>query len=83
MVEQFSTDATLEKMHEMYMGKLTMPRYASNAIDHIKALVNTETYRQIEDDLSIIMDSYETRAFKIGFRLGIKSVMAYSIEELR
>ncbi len=67
----------------MYMGKLTMPRYASNAIDHIKALVNTETYRHIEDDLSIIRTAMRPELLKSDSGLALSPSWHTPIEELR
>ena len=82
-VKQISTDTVLEKLHDMYMEALPYPNKVREALDHIHSQVSHETYREIEDDLSILMDSFETRVFKLAFRVGFKTAIAFSQEELR
>ncbi len=82
IVEQIPTDVVLDKLHDMYMEGLPTPRPAEAAIQHIRSNVGEEVYNEIEDDLSIIMDCYEVRGFKIGFRAGFKTVLSFSQESL-
>ena len=81
-VKQISTDTVLDKLHDMYMEALPSPDKVREALDHSNSQVSHETYREIEDDLSILMDSYESRAFRLGFRVGFKTAISFSQEEL-
>jgi len=44
--------------------------------------IPSKSSNEIEDDLSIIMDHYEVRGFKLGFRVGFKAVISFSQEDI-
>ena len=81
-VEQIPTDEMLDKLHDMYMEGLPTPQKVEAAIKHIRSHAGKELYNEIEDDLSIIMDHYEVRGFKLGFRVAFKAVISFSQEDL-
>ncbi len=71
-------DQILEKIFDMYMENLPYPDGVEEALNHICSRVDRDTYKDIEDDLSLIMSQYETRAFKIGFSAGLKAANVLS-----
>ena len=81
-VKQIPTDEMLDKLHDMYMEGLPTPQKVEAAIKHIRSYAGKELYNEIEDDLSIIMDLYEVRGFKLGFRVAFKAVISFSQEDL-
>ena len=84
MIVQFiPTDAILDKLHDMYMENLPHPQDVEKALEHIQSQVDHKTYLEIEDDLSKIMDCFEVRGFHLGFRVGFKTVLSFSLEEMR
>jgi len=80
--KQIPTDEMLDRLHDMYMEGLPTPQKVEAAIKHIRNHVGKEAYNEIENDLSIIMDHYEVRGFKLGFRIGFKMVISSSQEDL-
>lgn len=79
---QFSSDVMLDKLQEMYMENRSNPQCVLRALDSIQEEVGHKTYLRIENNLSMIMDSLEVRAFKLGFKVGFKTVMEFSKETL-
>ena len=80
--KQVSSDQVLDKIFELYMDDLAYPPRVEKALDHILSTVGDNAYKEIEDDLSIIMTEYENRAFKVGFRAGSKTIIALSQEDV-
>ena len=79
---RFSSDVMLDKLQEMYMESRPNPQCVLHALDSIQEEVGHKTYLRIENSLSMIMDSLEVRAFKLGFKVGFKTVMELSRDTL-